>query len=55
MSRIDTLVNDAGICIGKPFTQYTAENYAAVMNVNMAGFYHVTQLAWLRRMSGPGA
>ncbi|MDB5789328.1 SDR family oxidoreductase [Caballeronia mineralivorans] len=43
--RIDTLVNNAGIYIGKPFTEYTAEDYAAVMNVNMAGFYYVTQLA----------
>lgn len=43
--RIDTLVTNAGIYIGKPFTQYTAEDYAAVMNVNMAGFYHITQLA----------
>ncbi|MGO4325931.1 SDR family NAD(P)-dependent oxidoreductase [Cupriavidus sp. 2TAF22] len=43
--RIDTLVNNAGIYIGKPFTQYTAEDYAAVMNVNVAGFYYVTQLA----------
>jgi NAD(P)-dependent dehydrogenase (short-subunit alcohol dehydrogenase family) len=42
--RIDTLVNNAGIYIGKPFTEHTAEDYAAVMNVNMAGFYHVTQL-----------
>jgi NAD(P)-dependent dehydrogenase (short-subunit alcohol dehydrogenase family) len=43
--RIDTLVNNAGIYIGKPFTQNTAEDYAEVMNVNMAGFYYVTQLA----------
>src|SRR5260370_38913567 len=43
--RIDTLVNNAGIYIGKPFTQYTAEDYAAVMNVNMAGFYYVPRLA----------
>jgi NAD(P)-dependent dehydrogenase (short-subunit alcohol dehydrogenase family) len=43
--RIDTLVNNAGIYIGKPFTQNTAEDYAAVMNVNVAGFYYVTQLA----------
>ncbi|MDN7652743.1 SDR family NAD(P)-dependent oxidoreductase [Burkholderia multivorans] len=43
--RIDTLVNNAGIYIGRPFTEHTAEDYAAVMNVNMAGFYHVTQLA----------
>ncbi|WP_233854557.1 SDR family NAD(P)-dependent oxidoreductase [Paraburkholderia sp. HD33-4] len=43
--RIDTLVNNAGIYIGKPFTEHTAEDFAAVMNVNMAGFYHITQLA----------
>ena len=43
--RIDTLVNNAGIYIGKPFTEYTAEDYAAVMNVNMAGFYYVTHLS----------
>jgi NAD(P)-dependent dehydrogenase (short-subunit alcohol dehydrogenase family) len=43
--QIDTPVNNAGIYIGKPFTEYTAEDYAAVMNVNMAGFYYITQLA----------
>ncbi|MGX6999695.1 SDR family NAD(P)-dependent oxidoreductase [Caballeronia sp. KNU42] len=43
--RIDTLVNNAGIYIGKPFTEHTAEDYAAVTNVNMAGFFYVTQLA----------
>ena len=43
--RIDTLVNNAGIYIGKPFTQHTAEDFAAVTNVNLAGFYHITQLA----------
>ena len=42
---IDTLVNNAGIYIGKPFTEHTVEDYAAVMNVKMAGFYYVTQLA----------
>src|SRR5260221_3725684 len=41
--RIDTLVNNAGIYIGKPFTEHSLEDYAAVMNVNMAGFYHITQ------------
>ncbi|MEX3921975.1 SDR family NAD(P)-dependent oxidoreductase [Paraburkholderia sp. BR10872] len=43
--RIDTLVNNAGIYIGKPFTEHSAADYAAVMNVNMAGFFHITQLA----------
>src|ERR1700742_3994813 len=43
--RIDTLVNNAGIYIGKPFTEHTTEDYAAMMNVNMAGFHHITQRA----------
>ena len=43
--RIDTLVNNAGIYIGKPFTEHSAEDFAAVVNVNMAGFYYITQLA----------
>ncbi|SEA64417.1 SDR family NAD(P)-dependent oxidoreductase [Paraburkholderia sartisoli] len=43
--RIDTLVNNAGIYIGKPFTRHTAEDFAAVVNVNVAGFFYVTQLA----------
>src|ERR1700688_60742 len=43
--RIDTLVNNAGIFIAKPFTQYTAADYAAILGVNTAGFFHATQLA----------
>ncbi|SAL60819.1 short-chain dehydrogenase/reductase SDR [Caballeronia terrestris] len=43
--HIDTLVNNAGIFIAKPFTHYTEEDYAAVLNVNMNGFFHITQLA----------
>lgn len=43
--RIDTLVNNAGIFVAKPFTQYTTEDYANVLAVNVAGFFHITQLA----------
>ena len=43
--RIDTLINNAGIFIAKPFTQYTASDYAAMLAVNVAGFFHMTQLA----------
>ncbi|MFJ1968208.1 SDR family NAD(P)-dependent oxidoreductase [Streptomyces sp. NPDC087903] len=43
--RIDTLVNNAGIFVAKPFTDYTADDYAAVTGVNLAGFFHLTQLA----------
>lgn len=41
--RIDTLINNAGIFIGKPFVDYTAEDYEAVMSTNVAGFFHITQ------------
>jgi NAD(P)-dependent dehydrogenase (short-subunit alcohol dehydrogenase family) len=43
--RIDTLINNAGIYIGKPFTQYTREDYDAIIAVNLTGFFHITQLA----------
>jgi NAD(P)-dependent dehydrogenase (short-subunit alcohol dehydrogenase family) len=43
--RIDTLINNAGIYIGKPFTDYTLDDYAAITAVNLAGFFHMTQLA----------
>ena len=43
--RIDTLINNAGIFISKPFTQYTADDYAAITAVNITGFFHMTQLA----------
>jgi NAD(P)-dependent dehydrogenase (short-subunit alcohol dehydrogenase family) len=43
--RIDTLVNNAGIFIAKPFTQYTADDYAAALGVNLGGFFRITQLA----------
>ena len=43
--RIDTLVNNAGIFVAKPFTDYTAEDFAKVMSTNVAGFFHITQRA----------
>ena len=41
--RIDTLVNNAGVYISKPFTDYTAEDYAMVVGVNLTGFFWLTQ------------
>jgi NAD(P)-dependent dehydrogenase (short-subunit alcohol dehydrogenase family) len=41
--RIDSLINNAGIFIGKPFTDYTPDDYAAITTVNLAGFFHITQ------------
>ena len=43
--RVDTLINNAGISMSKPFTDYTAEDYASVVGVNLAGFFWVTQRA----------
>ena len=41
--RVDTLVNNAGVFISKPFTDYTADDYAVVTGVNLAGFFWLTQ------------
>jgi NAD(P)-dependent dehydrogenase (short-subunit alcohol dehydrogenase family) len=43
--RIDTLVNNAGIFIAKPFTDYTQDDYDKVTGVNLTGFFRITQLA----------
>jgi NAD(P)-dependent dehydrogenase (short-subunit alcohol dehydrogenase family) len=43
--RIDTLVNNAGVYISKPFTDYTAADYALASGVNLAGFFWITQRA----------
>lgn len=51
--RIDSLINNAGIFIGKPFTDYTPDDFAAITAVNLAGFFHVTQRA-VRQMVAQG-
>ena len=43
--RIDTLVNNAGIFIAKPFTDYTPADYATFLGVNLNGFFYISQLA----------
>jgi len=43
--RIDTLVNNAGVFLAKPFTDYTAAEYQALVGVNLTGFVTTTQLA----------
>jgi NAD(P)-dependent dehydrogenase (short-subunit alcohol dehydrogenase family) len=47
--RIDSLINNAGIFISKPFTDYTLDDYSAITAVNLTGFFHVTQ-AVIRQM-----
>jgi NAD(P)-dependent dehydrogenase (short-subunit alcohol dehydrogenase family) len=43
--RVDTLVNNAGVYLSKPFTDYTAADYALVVSVNLTGFFWLTQRA----------
>ena len=51
--RIDSLINNAGIFISKPFTDYTLEEYRAITAVNLTGFFHITQ-AVIRQMLTQG-
>lgn len=51
--RIDTLVNNAGRYLAKPFTEYSREEYETVVGVNLTGFFHITQLA-VRQMLRQG-
>ena len=41
--RVDTLINNAGVFVGKPFTDYTVDDYVAATAVNLTGFFHITQ------------
>ena len=43
--RLDTLVNNAGMFMAKPFTLYSQQDYATYMSTNVTGFLHMTQRA----------
>jgi NAD(P)-dependent dehydrogenase (short-subunit alcohol dehydrogenase family) len=52
---VDVLVNNAGIFMVKPFTEFTAQEFHALVAVNLLGFLHMTQLSvkqMLRQKSG---
>ncbi len=51
--RVDTLINNAGIFISKPFTDYTEADFTAKISVNLAGFFYVSQRA-IRQMLSQG-
>ena len=42
---IDAVVANAGIFVVKPFTDYTTDDFHALISTNLAGFIHITQLA----------
>lgn len=53
--RVDTLINNAGIFMSKPFVDYTEEDLASIYSTNINGFFHITQLAlaeMLKRKNG---
>ena len=50
---VDTLVNNAGIFIPKPFISYSNEDYTTYIDTNVTGFFHMTQRA-LELMSRAG-
>jgi NAD(P)-dependent dehydrogenase (short-subunit alcohol dehydrogenase family) len=52
--RVDTVVNNAGIFIAKPFTEYTDEDYDAVTGVNLRGFFEVSRAAVAAMQSRDG-
>lgn len=52
--RIDTLINNAGIFIGKPFVDYTDEDYDSVTGVNLRGFFDITRSALAAMLSRDG-
>jgi NAD(P)-dependent dehydrogenase (short-subunit alcohol dehydrogenase family) len=41
--RIDTLVNNAGVFVSKPFTEHTLEDYTNIVGINLGGFFHITR------------
>jgi NAD(P)-dependent dehydrogenase (short-subunit alcohol dehydrogenase family) len=43
--RIDTLINNAGIFLSKPFVDYSEADFEALMGANVAGFFHVSRRA----------
>jgi len=47
--RIDVLVNNAGIFYTKPFTDFTTEDFNALVSTNLLGFLYITQLS-VKRM-----
>jgi NAD(P)-dependent dehydrogenase (short-subunit alcohol dehydrogenase family) len=52
---IDVLVNNAGIFRAKPFTDFTTEDFNALVSTNLLGFLYITQLAvkqMLKQKSG---
>src|ERR1700730_2590264 len=48
--RIDTLINNAGIFIPKPFVDYSLHDFTSMVGVNLRGFFHISQQAASRML-----
>jgi len=49
--RVDTLVNNAGVFVAKPFIEYTQEDFDVVTGTNVAGLFHITQVVLAELLS----
>src|SRR5580698_4009775 len=49
--RVDTLVNNAGVFVAKPFVEYTQEDFDAVTGTNVTGLFHITQVVLAELLS----
>jgi NAD(P)-dependent dehydrogenase (short-subunit alcohol dehydrogenase family) len=52
--RVDTLINNAGVFVAKPFTDYTDADYDLVTGVNLRGFFEVSKPAIAAMLDGEG-
>jgi NAD(P)-dependent dehydrogenase (short-subunit alcohol dehydrogenase family) len=49
--RVDTLVNNAGVFVARPFVEYTQEDFDAVTGTNVTGLFHITQVVLAELLS----
>jgi NAD(P)-dependent dehydrogenase (short-subunit alcohol dehydrogenase family) len=49
--RVDSLVNNAGVFLSKPFTLFTQEDFSHNLGVNVAGFFYITQRVAARMLN----
>ncbi len=49
--RVDTLINNAGVFVSKPFTEYTVADYEFITSVNLTGLFHITQRTITRMLA----
>jgi NAD(P)-dependent dehydrogenase (short-subunit alcohol dehydrogenase family) len=49
--RVDTLVNNAGVFVSKPFVEYTQDDFDTVTGTNVTGLFHATQVVLAELLS----